>query len=532
MAGAKEMIEQIAQLFGGLSSSQKILGGVLIAAVMAAMIMLSTGGGVTNYQVLFSSLSQDDAADVVAKLKELRIDYKIDMNGTVVKVPGDKVLETRLTLAGEGLPQGGGVGFEIFDKTNLGVTDFVQRLNYQRALQGELARTIRQFNQVQEARVHIARPKESIFIEEKEDTTASVSLKLRGNRKLSPHQIQAIVNLVGSAVPGLIENNITIVDTSGRLLFRNRGDDESAVSGTQLEYKLNIEKTMRTKVESMLEEIVGSGRALARITTNIDFNRVNTTEEVFDPEGQVIRSESLLNEEHVAPGEDPKGIPGVKGDLATFAEAGNGGTSAGGSNVKNNVTRNYEVSKTVRHTQSSFGEITRLSVAVMVDGTYEKTVDKDGKASLQYKPRSAEEIKWFEDMVKNALGFDPERGDKVEVVGMSFSAFNTLEPEPELIDKLQPMIEQATMPLVYLVTAICAILFIIRPFFALLSRTQMQVQRVGVKGEAEVDAIKEEEENLTLKPVGLNDRERIYKLAQSDPDRAADLVRRWLREEM
>lgn len=532
MAGAKEMIEQIANIFGEMSGSQKTISGVVVAAVLAGMVMLSSGGGVTNYQVLFSSLSQDDAADVVSKLKELRVDYKIELNGTVVKVPAGKVLETRLTLAGEGVPSGGGVGFEIFDKTSFGVTDFVQRLNYQRALQGELARTIRQFSQVQEARVHIATPKESIFIEEEQDTTASVSLKLRGKKKLSQHQVQAIVNLVGSAVPGLTDNNITVVDTMGRLLYNNRGDEEGVVSGSQLEYKLGIEKSMRHKVETMLEEIVGQGKALARISTNIDFSRTSTTEELFDPDGQVVRSESLLNEEHVAPGEEARGIPGVKGDLATFAEPGTGTNVSGGSNVKTNVTKNYEVSKTVRHIQTAFGQVTRLSVAVMVDGTYEKSVDKDGKASLQYRVRSPEELKWMEDMVKNALGFDPERGDTVKVVGVSFSAFSRLEPEPEFVDRLQPIIEQAAMPLVYLVSAMCAIFFIIRPMFALLSKRQMQIQRTGLKSDAESDVVKEEEDELTLKPVGLNDRERIYKLAQSDPDRAADLVRRWLREEM
>jgi len=532
MAGAKEMIEQIANVFGEMSSSQKIFGGVVLVAVVAGMLMLSSGGAVSNYQVLFSSLSQDDAADVVQKLKELRVPYKIAMNGSVVKVPASKVLETRLSLAGDGLPRGGGVGFEIFDKTNLGVTDFVQRLNYQRALQGELARTIRQFSQVQEARVHIATPKESIFIEEEKDTTASVSLKLRGKKKLSPHQVQAIVNLVGSAVPGLTEENITIVDTQGRLLYRNRGDDEGVISGTQLEYKMRIEKSMRDKVETMLEEIIGQGKALARISTNIDFSRTNTTEELFDPEGQVARSESLLTEEHVLPGESAKGIPGVKGDLATFAEPGEGGAGSGGSDLKKSITRNYEVSKTVKHTQASYGQITRLSVAVMVDGTYEKSVDKDGKASLEYKPRSPEELKWMEDMVKNALGYDVERGDKVKIVGMSFSAFNKLEPEPVLLDRLQPIIDRTAMPLVYLIGGICVIVFVIRPMFALLSKSQMQAKRQGIRGEAEKDVSQEEEENLTLKPVGLSDRERIYKLAQSDPDRAADLVRRWLREEM
>jgi flagellar M-ring protein FliF len=532
MADAKEMFEQVLRILADLSFMQKVVAGLVIAVVLGGLILLSTKGGGMNYQILFSSLSQEDAAEVVAKLQEQRIPYELAMNGTVIKVPSNIVLETRLSLAGDGLPRGGGVGFEIFDKSSLGVTDFVQRLNYQRALQGELARTIRQFNQVQEARVHIATPKETIFVEDEKPSSASVSLKLRGKTKLNEHQIQAIVNLVSSAVPGLSDENVTIVDTAGHLLFRKRGGEDGVVSGTQLEYKLRLEKSLRDKVETMLEEIVGVGKSLARVSTDIDFSQVNTTQELFDPEGQVVRSESILNEEQVKPGEQPQGIPGVKGELATFTETGEGGAATQGSNVRNNVTRNFEISKIVKQVKSASGAITRLSVAVMVDGAYEKTVDKDGKASLHYKPRPAEELKWLETMVKNAVGYNAERGDKVEIVGMAFAASQTLEPQAELIDRILPIIEQMAMPLVYLISAICAILFIIRPFFALLSKKQMEGKRMGVLSEAEEAGIREQEEELALRPLGLTDRERIYKLAQSDPSRAADLVKRWLREGM
>jgi len=532
MAGAKEMVEQIGNIIKEMGTGQKIFAAVLLVGLIAGLILLSSGGGVGNYQVLYSSLSQEDAAEVVTKLKEMRVPYRIELNGSLIKVPANKVLETRLSLAGEGLPQGGGVGFEIFDKTSFGVTDFVQRLNYQRALQGELARTIREFSQVQEARVHIAAPKESIFIEDEQQTTASVSLRLRGGKKLSSHQVQAIVNLVSSAVPGLNSENVTVVDTQGHLLYRSRGEGEDMVSGTQLEYKMKLEKRMQNKVESMLEGIIGQGKVQARVSTDIDFNRVKTVEELYDPEGQVVRSESVLKEEHLLPGDKAKGIPGVKGDLATFAQPGEGSGTSGGSDNKNSVTRNYEISKTVKNTLGASGKITRLSVAVMVDGTYEKETDKDGKVTMKYKARSPEELKRMEEMVKNALGYDPERGDKVSVVGMSFAAFNHPEPELTVYEKLQPIIERATMPMVYLMTMLCVIIFVIKPLFNLLSTRQMEMQRAGIEGEASEDVAREEEEQLSLKPVGLNDRERIYKLAQSDPDRAADLVRRWLREEM
>ncbi|MCX5875885.1 MAG: flagellar basal-body MS-ring/collar protein FliF, partial [Deltaproteobacteria bacterium] len=266
MATPKEILEQIASIAKGLSMTQKILGLVVIAVVVGGLLSLTTGSKETSYKVLFSGLNQEDAGEVLTKLKDQRIPYKLSDDGGAILVPATQVYEVRLTLAGEGLPRGGGVGFEIFNQTSFGQTDFVQRLNYQRALQGELARTIRNFQQVIEARVHIATPKESVFIEDEKPPTASISVKLRGREKLNQHEIQSIVNLVASAVPGLTTENITLVDTSGRLLYRKQGDGEGVLTGNQLEYQIKIEDTLRQKVETMLEEVVGVNRARARVT--------------------------------------------------------------------------------------------------------------------------------------------------------------------------------------------------------------------------------------------------------------------------
>lgn len=533
MASPKEMLQQILSVIKEFSTLQKFMAGTILAVVLGGLVMLSMGGQVTSHQVLFSSLSQEDAADVVAKLKEQRIPYTIDMNGSTIKVPAEKVLETRLSMAGDGLPRGGGVGFEIFDKNSLGTTDFVQKMNYQRALQGELARTIRQFQQVQEARVHIAAPTESVFVEDQKPPSASVSVKLRGSAQLEQKQIQSIVNLVASAVQGLTDENITVVDTAGRLLFRKRGGELGQMSDSQLEYQQGVEKALRDKVETMFEEVVGAGKAIARVSVELDFNQVDTTEELFDPEGQVVRSEQLLNEDSVSPGSTPQGIPGVKGNLATYNETGDG--AGGGANAKrNNVTRNYEVSKTVKRVKSSMGKIKRLSVAVMVDGTYEKGVDNDGNPTIKYIARAPEDLKWYEKMAKNAVGFDPERGDQLEVVSTSLAA--SLAPESQIdgFERWQHLIDRLAQPVMYLLISICFVFFVIRPFFRVLSNKQLEEQRrvmaatkfVGVEGGEGVT-----EEDLALKPMGMSDKEKIYKLAQTDPDRAADLVRRWLRQE-
>jgi len=530
MASAKEMMDQVFSVVKDLTPIQKIISGVVIAAVLTGLALIITREGSTNYAVLYTSLSESDAADVVTKLKETRTPYELDMNGTVVKVPADMVLDTRLTLAGDGLPRGGGVGFEIFDRTSLGTTDFVQKLNYQRALQGELARTIRQFHQVQEARVHIAAPKESVFVEDQRSPSASVSLTLRGRNQLSTKQIQAIVNLVGSAVAGLTEENITVVDTAGRLLFRKRGDDSTMLSGTQLEYRLNIERNMREKLETMFEEIVGVGKAVARVSVELDTDQSDMTQELYDPETQVVRSEQLLNEANREAGQEPAGIPGVKGNLATFNEA-QDGTGSGASNTRNNVTRNYEISKTVKHTMSRSGAIKRLSVAVMVDGSYEKSIDKDGTSEIKYIPRSDDDLQRFTTMARNAVGFDSDRGDRLEVVGVSFLSSLAVEPKTDVLAKYQEILERMAQPILYLLLSICFIFFVVRPFFRLLSTKQLEEQRRAMLAKVDEEENKIVEEELALKPLGMSDKERIYKLAQSDPDRAADLVRRWLREQ-
>ncbi len=532
MATPKEVLDQITGFLKGLSLVQKVVFGTVIVAVLVTLVGLSLRNPQAEYKVLYSGLTQEDAAQVVSRLKEQRIPYTLENDGSIIKVPPDKVHETRLTLAGEGLPRGGGVGFEIFDKTSLGTTDFVQRLNYQRALQGELARTIMQIQQLSYARVHLAIPKESVFVEDEKQPTASVIVKLRGREKLNSGQIRAIVNLVASAVPGLTSSNVTVVDTEGRLLYREEDDQEALLSATQLEYQFKLEEVYRKKVESMLEEVVGVGKAQARVTADIDFDRVNMTQENFDPEGQVVRSEQLLNEEDTSGGTPQTGIPGVKGNLATFAEPGDKTTTTGEKRQRNNVTRNYEISKVTKQVQAATGAIKRLSVAVMVDGNYTR---KEGNPSgaLQYQPRSKEELDNFSRIVKNAIGYDEDRGDQVEVVGVSFALSKIGEPAPTIMDKWGTLIDKLVIPLFSLLIVIAIILFVVRPFLKMLTEKQRKAEEMLVKMRHEGAAVSsEEEEEMGLAPKKMSDKERIYKLAQSDPDRAADLVRRWLREEM
>lgn len=531
MAGPREIFEQVVSILKGLTLIQKVVGVAVVLLVFGGLLALTSVGPKISEKVLFSGLTQEDAAEVVQRLKEMNVPYRLSDNGAAILVPSHQVYDLRLTLAGDGLPRGGGVGFEVFDQVGLGTTDFINRMNLQRAMQGELARTIRQFQQVQEARVHIATPRESVFIEDQKPVTASISVKLRGREQLSQHQVQSIVNLVASAVPGLSDENITLVDTAGRLLYRKRGELGSVLSGTQLEYQHKVEETARRKIETMLEEVVGINRVRASVTADIDFDRINMTEETFDPEEPAIRSEQILTENDRS-GDQAKGIPGVKGELATFA-GGDGGEDGGSSYQRSNVTRNYEISRQTRQVVDSGGGIQRLSVAVMVDGNYEKVTDEEGKTTMQYRPRPPEEMEYFERLVRNAVGYNADRGDQVEVASMAFALSAIEESEADPMDKWRDIAQWLAMPLVYLLIALAVILLVVRPFLKMLASKDIEAKQAAIMAAAGGGRGGEggEDEDLSFGPKGLSDQERIYRLAQSDPDRAADLVRRWLREE-
>ncbi len=530
MAGAKEMFTQALDLLKGLTKTQKIIAGLLVGAVLIGLLSLTLVSSKPEMKVLFSNLAAEDAGEIVTKLDELRIKYELAENGTAIMVQSAAVYKTRLDLAGAGLPRGGGIGFELFDKTSFGTTDFVQRLNFQRATQGELARTISQFKKIKSARVHIAQPKESVFVEDTRPPSASISVSLTGRDKLSKEEIRAIVNLVASAIPGLTEKGITLVDTAGHLLFRKEGDEDSLLSATQLEYQQKIERNMRQKLESMFEEVVGVNKVIARVTADVNFDHIDSSEEVFDPEMQVVRSEQILQERDGA-ASDQAGVPGVKGQLATFTETGGDGGDGAGFK-RDNITKNYEISKKTTRKTEAIGVITKLSVAIMVDGTY-KEVETEGKVSKEFQSRSPEEIATFIKMARNAVGYDTERGDQVEVVSMPFHLSSYMEPQPDIISQYGSLISRLALPLVLLIMALGLVMFVIRPFFRLMASQHEAAQRAADMAQKELAmADGETPEDLSLTPMGMSDKERIFKLAQSDPDRAADLVRRWLREEM
>ena len=290
---------------------QKKIALLGVAAVtIAAIFMLTTWIQKVDYQLLFSNLSQEDGGAIIQKLNEMRIPYRTEGGG--IMVPTDKVYELRLQLASQGLPQGGGVGFELFDKTSFTMTDFVQKLNYRRALQGELSRTIRSLAEIDQCRVHLAVPEKSLFMQKETKPKASVLVKLKSGRRLTQSQVQGIVHLVSSSVRGVDPNDVTLVNNSGEMLTSSV-DESMAMTSGQLDYQRNVEKDLETRVMGMLEPVVGKGKVRAKISATVDFTKIEKTEEKYDPDSQVVRSEQRNAEKSSSGG--PAGVPGVASNL-------------------------------------------------------------------------------------------------------------------------------------------------------------------------------------------------------------------------
>src|SRR5208283_4671221 len=424
---------------------------VSLIAVIAISIALMAGimfwSERVDYQVLYSNLTQEDAGQVINKLKEMKVPFRVD--GNAIYVPNSKVYELRLELASQGVPQGGGVGFEIFDKNQLGVTEFVQRLNYIRALQGELSRTIRQLSEVDQVRVHIAIPERSIFTEKEEKPSASVFLKLKTGRVLSPGQIGGIVHLVSSSVEGLSPDNITVIDSMGNLVSRP-SDGDTLIDAKQRDYQKSVDKDYENKLSSMLEGIVGKGKAIVRVSAKIDYSQVEKTEENFDPDTIAIRSVQRNTEK--SGGAASGGVPGVLSNQpgqqpATPAPAPN-------SSQKQNENINYEVSRSVSKIIQPRGDIKIISVAVLVDGTYKKEKDKQ-----VYQARSEAELKKYDEIIKAAIGFNKERGDQVIVENVPFEIVPEEVSRPDYMKTGLSVLKY----LVPLVLIIFIIFFVIKP---------------------------------------------------------------------
>jgi flagellar M-ring protein FliF len=544
MAFLSGTLADIKTRFLALSPSQRLLAGALAGAGLLALLFLSILYQRADYAVLFANLSQDDAAQIVAKLKEKKVPYRLDSGGTTILVPPSEVYETRLLLASEGLPRGGGVGFEIFDRQNLGVTDFVQRLNFQRALQGELARTIVGIPEIAAARVHIATPKESLFIEEQQPVTASIAVKLRPGRTLNRSQIDGIVHLTASAVPGLHPSQVTVVDLDGRILSRPQNSPEGLTAG-QLGLQRQVEESYERKVQSFLDNLLGPRKSLVRVSADLDFQKIDLREEIFTPNRELVRSEQKTLERTTRT-QEGFGNPEARFDLnqgtITPPPPGKGPPpltppappkpSVTGGSERQSELRNYEINRVLRQVVDQPGKIKRLSIAVVVDGIYK------GKGH-DFTPRPPEEMRQLASLAKKAAGFNLDRGDQFEIscVPMATQVVEGVEVAGGRRDWQDSLSSSVKIGLLLLL-ALGALMFFRRrkarqarpglegpPASALPPSARPQV---ALSGETAAD-LSGERPKVAL-PDAMHGQEQVSQLVASYPDRAVEVLRLWLRE--
>lgn len=419
----------------GISETIKALGPArlgMMGAVMVGMILffifITARLSNSDMTLLYNNLDMNDTGAIAAKLDQVNIPYQMGADGTSITVPSSEVGRARMMLAEEGLPESASMGYEIFDnQSSFGTTDFVQNINQVRALEGELSKTISTLDPVRTARIHLVLPKRQLFSRESQPATASVFVKLRGSNTLNKEQISAIQYMVAAAVPQLKPTRVSIVDESGKLLARgvDEADDPQGFFESNAEEKrLKFEGRMSRMIEDMVSEIVGFGKVRANVTADLDFDRVSTNSEIYDPEGQVVRSTQIIEESAEENEADNNQGVTVANNLPGLAGAPNAEAPFVGSrNNRLEEVTNYEITKRIENHVRESGEVNRLSVAVLVDGVY----TTDGEGNRVYEPRNEQQLEQIESLVQSAIGYDPSRGDTIEVVNMQFVGGDIIE---------------------------------------------------------------------------------------------------------
>lgn len=524
MTNNRDFFNGVKAIWKSMTLGQKAVSAFIVVFVSVIFFILIFWAKKSEYEILFSGLPAEDASAIVEQLKNRKIPYKIAGGGTQILVPEDKVYENRLDLARQGLPTHGGVGFEIFDRNGLGMTDFAQKINYQRALQGELARTIEQMEEVLSARVHIVLPHDSVFTEKEKPSTSSVILKLKHGREVSSTQIQGIVHLVASSVEGLEPENITIVTTDGRVLSRPRSkDDIFSLGQNHLEYQRMVEIKLKNSIQSMLEEVLGPSKSVVRVTADIDFDKIERTSEQFDGENPVIRSEQRTTESE-----------GVNQNSSAANASEKNKEAVPG--FKKNEVLNYEINKTVEHKIENAGKIKRLYVAAFIDGKTEYIKGKESAEIAKYVSRTPEEMEEIRKIIMKAVGYDISRGDEIEVVNMAFDNSYMKEQE-NIIDKEEKKffwLAQAKNAGIAIL-GIIFLFFIFRSFSKNVKNMDMYLpenldnqNRIAASGERGIGILSEKEmQNIQNTDELMNT---ISDFAKRSPDSASKLITGWLAE--
>ncbi|MCG8433157.1 MAG: flagellar M-ring protein FliF [Gammaproteobacteria bacterium] len=524
----------------GLRPLVLMLGIAASVAAGVAAVVWSLG---PNYSLLYGGLTEQDAAEVVQALQSANIKYRVEAGSGAIMVPAAKLHDARLQVAAQGLPRSAGVGFEfIRQDQGFGVSQFIETARYQHALETELSRTISSLQPVQSARVHLAVPKQTVFVRHRRQPSASVVLHLFPGRRLEPSQVAAIVNMVSSSVPELSHEQVTVVDEQGRLLSRPGNDSELASTSWQFDYARRLEETLVGKISGLLTPILGEGRVRAQVAADVDFTMTEQTMESFDPANSVIRSEQLQEQQQTGV-TGAQGVPGALSNQPPEAGAEQPDQQAEEDNAQtpvNNsqqITRNYEIDKTISHTRQPVGVIKRVTVAVLVDDM--RSVDAEGNTVQT--PLTEEQLAWITTLVKDAVGFDEQRGDSVNVVNASFQTPPLPEPLEEPPIWQQPQIQLLIKQGVGVLFGVLVLFGIIRPLMRNL--TQPVDAALPAPQQAAAGALPAlADDRATLsgpggqhadpRALGYDDRVQMARnITADDPRRVAQVVKNWVADD-
>lgn len=543
-------IREAVERYKNLPSNKKILLFAGLAAIVAIIIALVLWNKQPAYKVLFSNISDKDGGQITAALQQMNVPYQLGPGG-VISVPTENVYETRLKLASQGLPKASGAGFELMDNQKFGISQFAEQINYQRAIEGELARTIESLNVVESARVHLAIPKNSVFLREQQKPTASIMVSLFPGRVLDAGQISGVINLVSSSVPGLPAKNITIVDQEGNLLsnLSDINNDNSGLNKRQLAYVRQIEQDFVKRIQTILEPIFGKENVRAEVTAAVDFSEVEQTAEIYTPNSPPNQSAIRSQQTAESVKRDTDQVGGVPGALAnqppnaaaapiqlppgTQAGLLPGGQQAGNASpVASNreTTTNFEVDRTIQHTKSPVGTVKRLSAAVVVN--YKRQVDAEGNA--KFVPLSANELQQINNLVREAMGYSQDRGDSLNVVNTAF--VENLDTQTLQDRVITYATENAESLIKYVLTGLLLLyllFWIVRPIVRDILNPPPSLP--GMEGSDETGAAPKDE--ITGEP--LDEREiqrRLYEanleaarqIVRNDPRMAAQIIKEWV----
>lgn len=549
-------MDTFVQALRNLGPMRLAIMGAVVLGMIGFLVFFATRLSTPSMTSLYGELSQADAGNIVQQLETRNIPYELRQNGSQILVPQDRVLQLRLELAQQGLPSGGSVGYELFDHADsLGSTNFMQNVNLVRALEGELSRTIGSINTVKNARVHLVMPHREMFSREKQEPSASIILQMRGPVRLSSEQVAAVQHLVASAVPQLTPQRISIIDNKGTLLSSGfeSTDTASGMTAKADERRRRIEGEYAHTIEELLQKTVGYGRVRAEVSVDMNFDRVSTQTEEYNPDGQVVRSTNSVEE--TANSKDAEGQPPI--GVGTNLPDANLGTGDTASRLENQnrteETTNFEISKTVTNHIREGGAIDKLSVAVLIDEN--RVTGENGEPTTA--KRTDEEMQLLSSLVRGAIGFDADRGDKVEIIQMKFASFEAPEEELELFFGMgKNDILRVVEILVLSIVAILVILLVVRPLlsraFEALPSAQEAAERLladqggrapaltGPGGPSGVSVDSEEDEEQFDELIDIDRVEgrvkassvrKVGEIVEKHPEEALAILRSWMYQE-